>query len=252
MSKAWEREIEALGGARLAEYSGRASLPLVWIGLGLVLGALGLGLAVGGLLASRSDRSLLCLVPPGLLCLGAGAWALNEWRLKHNLRVWLYPEGFAHFHGGRVNVFRWEGITEVYQSMQHTHRMGRAVQRIYTVRSRDGKQSVLTGELGGIAALGEHIQEQVTRRMLPRSLAAYNAGETQSFKNLRLDREGLTYRGKSLPWSEVEEVRIDRGALTIRAKGRRAAWASLTASGTPNLPTLLALLDKTVRVQQGS
>jgi hypothetical protein len=191
-------------------------------------------------------------VPPGLICLGVTVWAINEWRLKHNLRVLLFPEGFVHFRGGRVNVFLWDEITEVYQSMQRTHRMGRGVQRSYTVKSAQGQKSVLTGELAGIAALGDHIQEEVTRRLLPRSLAEYQAGQTLSFGKLSLDKGGLTLGSQALPWDQVEETRIDRGVLTIRAKGRRLPWAGLTASGTPNLPTLLTVLDKAVGVKRGN
>ncbi len=65
-----------LGGAPIAEYKGRGSLSVVLVGLALFWGLVGLGLLVGGLLASRSDSSLLCLVPPGILLLGVAGWAI--------------------------------------------------------------------------------------------------------------------------------------------------------------------------------
>ena len=104
---------EVLGGAPLAEYKGRGSLSVVLVGLAVFWGLVGLGLLIGGLLASRSDQSLLCLVPPGVLLLGIAAWAVNEWRRKHNLRALVFSDGLVHVQGGRVNVFRWEEITEV-------------------------------------------------------------------------------------------------------------------------------------------
>ena len=246
MAERLPKGAENLGGKPIAEYKGMASLSGVLVGLGVVFGLLGFGLVIGGLLASRSDSSLLCLVPPGLICLGFGIWAANEWRLKHNLRALVYPDGFIHVRGGRVNAFRWDEIAEVYQSMQRTHRFGRAAQKIYMVKDATGKKSVLTGELAGIAALGETIQREVTARMLPRCWEEYNQGKTLQFGALGISKEGIS-KGKEIqPWDQVEEVRLEWGSIVVKKNDKKLPWASITASSTPNLFVFTSMVDKII------
>jgi len=169
--------------------------------------------------------------------------------LKHNLRALVFSDGLVHIRGGRVNVFRWDEITEVYQSMQKTHRTGRAVQKIYTVKDAGGKKSVLTGELAGIAALGETVQCEVTNRMLPRCWEDYQAGRTLHFGKLAISKEGISKGKEVLPWHQVEEVKLDRGSIAIQKEGGWISWASITASGTPNLFVFLSLVDKIIGVK---
>jgi hypothetical protein len=250
MSERLPKGAESLGGKPIAEYKGMASLPVVLIGLAIVWGVIGLGLVIWSLLASRSDSSLLCWVPPGLICLSFGVWAINEWRLKHNLRVLVFPDGLVHIRGGRANVFRWDEITQVYQSLQKTHRAGRAIQRIYTVKNAAGKKSVLTGELAGIAALGETVQREITARLLPRSWEDYNAGRTLNFGKLGLSKEGIRKGKEVLPWDQVESVKLDMGSIVIKKEGGRLSWASITARSTPNLFVFLSMVDKIVGLEK--
>jgi len=242
--------VEKLGGAPLAEYKGRGSLSLVLVGLAVFWGLVGLGLLVGGLLASRSDKSLLCLVPPGVLLVGVAAWAVNEWRRKHNLRALVFADGLVHVQGGRVNVFRWDEITEVYQSMQKTTRYGRSVQTIYTIKDAKGKKSVLTGELVGIRALGETIQREVTARLLPRYWQDYEAGSTLQFGKLGVSKGGLSKGKEVLPWDQIGRVKFDWGSISVKRGEAWIPWASITASSTPNLFVFLSMLDKIVGVDQ--
>lgn len=245
-----EREAERLGGTPIVEYKARGGLPVVLIGLAIVWGLLGLGLVIWSTLASRSDSSLLCWVPPGLIFLGFGVWAINEWRLKHNLRALVYPDGFIHVRGGRVNAFRWDEIKEVYQSMQRTHRFGRAAQRIYTVKDASGQKSVLTGELAGIAALGETIQREVTARILPRCWEEFNQGKPLTFGALGISKEGISKGKQLLAWDQIEELRLEWGGIVIRKKGKKLPWASITASSTPNLFVFTSMVDKIIGISK--
>ena len=147
-----------------------------------------------------------------------------------------------------MNAFRWDEITEVYQSMQRTHRFGRAVQRIYTVRDASGRKSVLTGELAGIAALGETIQREVTARILPRYWEAYNQGKALQFGALGLSKEGISKGRQVLAWDQIEEVKLERGSIVIKKEAGKLPWASITASSTPNLFVLTSMLEKIIGV----
>jgi hypothetical protein len=85
MSRSWEGQIEKLGGKQLTEYKGQSNLPVVLVGLGLFWGALGLGLLVGGLLASRSDSGAVSPLgsgrPPGAIVICS--------LILHNLYRWI-------------------------------------------------------------------------------------------------------------------------------------------------------------------
>jgi len=242
-------DLYGLGGTPTAEYKARSSIPVVLVGLAIFWGLVGLGLVIGGLLASRNDSSLLCLVPPGLVLVGVGIWAFTQWRLKRTLRVLVFPDGLVHTRGAKTNVFRWDEIESVWESAQKARPTSRTVYRAYTIVDHDGRKAVLTGDFVGVKALGDTIQREVSERLLPHALEAFEAGETVRFGKLSLSNEGLSNGRETVPWDQVEEVKLERGTITVRKEGKWLSWANVTVGGTPNVFVFLTMVDRIVGVQ---
>jgi hypothetical protein len=58
-----------LGEGPMAQYGTAKSVSGAFVFIGLSMGVIGLGLIIGGLIASLSDTSLLCLSAAGLLAM---------------------------------------------------------------------------------------------------------------------------------------------------------------------------------------
>jgi hypothetical protein len=249
MTKQLADDAYGLGGKSTARYEARSSIPIVLVGLAIFWGLVGLGLVVGGLLASRNDSSLLCLVPPGIVLVGVGVWAFTQWRLKRNLRALVFPDGLVHIRGTKTNVFRWDEIESVWQSAQKARPTSRAVYRAYTIADRNGRKAVFTSDFVGVQALGDTIQREVSERLLPHALEAFEAGETVRFGKLSLSQEGLSNDRETIPWDQVEEVKLERGIITVRKEGKWLSWANVTVGGTPNVLVFLTLVDRIIGVK---
>lgn len=237
-----------LGDSPTAEYGISKNVPGVLVFLGIFFGLLGLGLVIGGLIASLSDSSLLCLTVAGVFPLGVAVWAFAQFFTRRSLRVLVFPEGLVHIRGGKAQVFRWDEIAKVYMSLQKTRVGGRAVQHSYRIQDVRGKRAEFTGDIPGVATLGQTIQQEVTRRMLPRALETYNAGGTVEFGSLSVSQQGLSNRRETVPWSDIEEVKVQRGIITVKKAGKWLNWANVTVGGTPNVFVFLALADRVIGV----
>jgi hypothetical protein len=77
---------------------------------------------------------------------------------------------------------------------------------------------------------------------LPRYLASFQAGTTLQFGWLGVNRAGMCYEEKTIPWSAVEKIEIDgEGQLRIRTRGE--TWLTLPGSEVPNLHVVQALAE---------
>jgi hypothetical protein len=241
-----------LGTTLKARYEIRAAIPVVFLGLTIFWGLVGLGLIIGGLRGRASDPSLVCLSVAGLLPLGVAIWAFFQWRRRRGMRVLVFKDGLVHIKGGREEVFRWDDIESVWASLTKTRPGSRAVYHYYTIRRTDGRKVVFSGDLPGVAALGKTIVEEVKRHQLPRAIEAFKNGETIWFGSLGVGRDGLSNRKETIPWDQVEEVKMERGVIAVRKEGQWLRWAGVTVGGTPNVYVFLDLVDHVIGVTRGS
>ena len=78
----------------------------------------------------------------------------------------------------------------------------------------------------GFKLLGEHVEREVSRRLLPGAIAAYRAWQTLNFGALCVTPQGLRLEEtrKDLPWEQLGEVYEAGGYLVIQKKGTLTAW----------------------------
>ena len=55
-----------------------------------------------------------------------------------------------------------------------------------------------------------------------------------SFGPLAVDGERIYAGGKSLPWSDVEAVRVDNGRVVVKEAGAWGKWDKVKVSDVPN------------------
>ena len=109
---------------------------------------------------------------------------------------------------------------------------------------------IIDSFLKGHETLGEAIQRETTRRLLPQALHAYEVEGHVEFGKLAVSREGLSKGGKILPWSDVACVVVHSGSLLVRRRNGRLAWFAVPMGKVPNLYVYLALVEN-ILVSQG-
>ena len=85
--------------------------------------------------------------------------------------------------------------------------------------------------------------------LFPRYATAINNGQRVNFGPLGLDREHLYSGNKSLLWSEIKGVKLDRGNISVKKEGGWFSWASVTVPQVPNFFVFYALLRNFTKIE---
>jgi hypothetical protein len=243
---------EARGlGSCTAEYTPSAGRPrqvmivtamLVFFGVSCI--ALSVSAAI-----SRSDNGMLLVSAFGLVFIGVGVWWYVNNRRQRDLRVLVFPEGLSYTNRGRTEIIRWDDVKAAWQDITEDTDTGTII-HVYTVDCNDGRKYVFKDTLVDVEELGNAIQRESARRMLPRVLEAYDAGQTIPFGKLSISQAGITQGKETLPWEQVKRVRPSHGLITIEEQGKRLKWASVRALEVPNILVFLTVVNQVVGVNK--
>lgn len=247
---------EALNmGSPVAEYKISSNGP--WVGA-VLFGLVGLGSCGVALLAavgatSGEDGALLaglCVGAFSLLMWGGAAWMTRTALRKQKDRVVVFDTGLVRASGSKNEVVRWDELATVFQDITHYYRYGvrTRTRHVYTLFTRDNRKVLLTDSIVNVEALGNTIQQEVTRRLLPQYTQAYNSGGSVTFGRFTLNKAGLSYGGETIPWEQVEAVNINQGRISVRKQGKWLNWAGQNASSVPNLIVFLTLVDQIIGI----
>ncbi len=197
----------------------------------------------------RRDSIMINAVIGGTLILLAVILCVLYYHHKSR-QVDVYAEGFVFTDWFRSLAFRWDDVTEVYASPIYRnttrgYRSNRIASWLYVVHRNDGKKVRITG-MTSVKALGKTIQSEVSRRLLPQVVDAYQAGDDVRFgPRLGLSQQGVRVGAKSLPWSQVARMKLDQdNVVTILQKGKRMPWKRISSAKVANPLMLETMLNK--------
>lgn len=157
-----------------------------------------------------------------------------------NLRVYTFTNGLVRAKGGQADVVRWDHVEAVWQNIL---RMYATTNHTYTVRRGDGATFKFSSVLRNIAHLGQTVQQEVTRVLLPRAIAAYNAGNALLFGTLSVSVQGISHGRETLVWNQVQGVEVKRGYVAVKKAGKSRAWVRLRVSTIPNFFVFMGLVN---------
>ncbi|MGI5325775.1 DUF6585 family protein [Actinomadura nitritigenes] len=235
--------------------SGRA-----WLGAPLTVIAMGCAAAAGwiagwGIVWKRAP--VVHLFTGGLLVSPAPGTALTSARRARGDWGEHAPQGprAPSRPSGDAAAFAWDDLVSV--TVSGVHLWGRApasspgpppgagdwptggTRWRFTVVTSDGHVLRFGDELPGVRALGETIAAEVTRRAVPRHLAAVKAGEAVRLGPFTVDLDGVEKDGQRIPWQAVREVGIGDGLVTVRSYGGRPDLAAVAGHMPDALPFTL-------------
>jgi len=111
-----------------------------------------------------------------------------------------------------------------------------------------GQRVKLNTAIEDVERLGQVIQSQVCRHLLPEVMRAYRAGETVPFgARIALNAQGLVCGRQALPWDQVSEILFSRaGDVWIGQRGRKGARQVIMHPEIANYPLLKTVIARIV------
>jgi hypothetical protein len=87
--------------------------------------------------------------------------------------------------------------------------------------------------------------------IFPRVLNTYQMSQAVVFGPLTVTPWGLSYREKTLPWTEMKSIKIDEnyGQIAIKKQGKLFGWASVALSDLPNVEVFRMLVQHVTGVR---
>jgi hypothetical protein len=151
---------------------------------------------------------------------------------------------------GQLTVRRWDSCT-VFQNTVRHYRNGAYTGTTYSYRliGPDGGALGLAGGFHNPAEWGQLIQQAVTDAQLPGAIATIQAGGPLVFGDISLTREAVWAGKKSVPWQQVQEIKVKDGAVSVRVEGK---WLSLTRTMVRDIPNFLLFYAVAERLRQSA
>ena len=224
---------------------------------GLLLLALGIGaiafifssehlsLATMDFSAVDTSGDFWVFVIAGLVLLACGVASCISLFLNFDMRVMVYEQGLVRTKRGQIEVVRWDQVNAFWQAVtkRYTNGIYTGTTHRYTLRRSDGVVYKFNDTINKVEALGNTIQREVTRVLLPRYIYAYNAGSTVTFGPLSINQQGVSNSKEMLPWSQIKDLKVKRGIISVQKEGKWFSWSSVGVAQIPNFYVFMALYD---------
>jgi hypothetical protein len=244
---------EALG-ARLSTHA--AAKAKYWlIPLGVVIFAGGVFLALGPWLYPDPRAGLgteLGLAFLGLCCMLLGAAAATNVFRQRNRRVHLHEHGIVEERGERRIEILWDEVATLVSVRQIlTQAAGLVTHHIeaHTLKTDTGKKLVVDHLLADIAPLGDEVERQVCRCLLPKIRARLAKGESVPFSPLTVTDQSIARGQRTLGWDQVAGAETAHGEVRIFRRGEPAAWVKVRYGSLTNAQALLTLISSRLKAR---
>lgn len=198
--------------------------------------------------AAPAAGAVLFVVLAGIVALGIARRRGVEQRMQGR-ELHFYAHGLVNVGVGSEApaVIRWDEASVLQDIVRHTRNgVASHTTYLYTLTAPDGTRTRISGIIGGIGGMerpeewGKAIQERVTAAQLPRCAAALERGETLAFGDISVSRDGIAAKGgDAVAWSQLQEIRVKDGFLSLRVAGR---WRALTTTAVARIPNFFVFI----------
>lgn len=184
----------------------------------------------------------MALVPTiGIGWSAVGLWILLSPWFSPEVRLFVYTEGLV-YSTRTYEVIRWSQMERLWKDI-HFDRKKRKTYS-YVMRRNDQTFFIFKPDQVDGEKLGMLLEEEITRHLLPRAIAAFDAGDSILFDHIAVNLRSLRIKqgSKKLSWNEFERIAIGEQTIEIYKKGQVGVWASLKVVDIPNVEILRGLL----------
>ena len=168
--------------------------------------------------------------------------------------VAVYEGGIAVRDRNGIRTWHWEEIVSLTAAVTRRHFIGidTGTRHVYKLYTRQNQRFVLRDIYTNVEELAKAIQDGIFPSLYEQSARQYNRGQKLILGPVAISKSGIQIGKRTFPWSEIEQVSIQRGILKV-AK-RDGGWfgrASASASAIPNLNVLLNIINQVVGIKVG-
>jgi hypothetical protein len=216
----------------------------------------------------------LSIVSVGFFIIGLGfflyaIWrVLQAWSLRGN-SIYFCTDGLlrveSNHQGKKVEAVRWDQVTELRKPYRPAFWAAiLSLVTIFSSRDRsspystiyvldelviqraDGTTISIDKGFRKFKRLVKAIEQEMTNRLLPPTLAAYRAAQPIQFGEISVDLRGITLKNAAISWPELKRVTPSGGVLYIRWKQQGHMFArteKIEIANIPNTCVFLALVS---------
>ena len=180
-----------------------------------------------------------------------GGWsAYANW----NKGAAVFERGFACRDRKGIKAWRWEDVVSLTAAVtrHYTNGIYTGTSHVYTLFNRQNERLVLNDVYAKVEELAKAIEQNIYPALYERAAGLYNSGQVLTFGPVAISKSGIQIGKKTYPWTDVQQVSIQKGVLRVSQKG--GGWfsgASAMAASIPNLGVLLSIIDQTVGIKAG-
>lgn len=117
------------------------------------------------------------------------------------------------------------------------------------ILTKTGKALQLDRNIRDFSKMEHDIQTAVTSTLLPGANQKLNAGEQLRFGDYRISYQGILYREKTLPWSDVHGITAGVEEIQVHKTGKNwTSWAITKSWDIPNYRLFVMLLSNYANV----
>lgn len=170
---------------------------------------------------------------------------ISLWRTRRK-RVLVYPSGLVYQRGKRTLNLPWQEIAAVRTEGPwfglRIFGVGRPLALV--LETSTGQRIRLTQEFSDFKSLVAAVKQRVYPRMLKALTQRFNQGEQVPFGPLTLGPEGVSVRGRTIPWAELARAELDGGELTLHpVQGSNHKRVKLSTAQVPNVDLCLQMIQ---------
>lgn len=200
-----------------------------------------------------SETIAVPLIIAGFLFL-FGIWAVVNAYQSWNKSIVVYEKGLAYSDNKGVQTWGWHEIEWFFVSITKHYHNGiyTGTTYLYTLQKTDGSKLRLDNKFKKIQMLGQLVGQKVAPLQYDKLLQKLRNGQTVVLGPVAINKDNITIGKKCYLWSEVEQVGIQKGYVSIKKKG--GGWfsgATSPVSAIPNLDALFAVVNQIVKVKAG-
>jgi hypothetical protein len=187
----------------------------------------------------------------GLLWAGLTLFIVVSAYQRRMMRVFVYDYGLIHRGQKSQQTIYWRDVRAVWHQVQkHTSTDSdgystTTIVHTYTVDCIDGTRLKLDKTFAHLRHLGRSLEIGTAPYIFPGIFHAYQRSQPVVFGLLSVTPQGLWYRAKTLPWTEMKSITIDEynGRVVIKKQGKLFGWASIELGDLPNVEVFRMLIQ---------
>ena len=203
--------------------------------------------------AAMRVAGFVILLVPILLFIAAGVGLVVLGRRLRPRTVLVCRDGLAAVSGRSADVCRWNEVHGVYQRIMRTRVVDRwgqlmriKIDYLYTLERESGRKLLFKNSTSAkILQLGNTIQREVTRRLLPLAFkAVVEERRVLSFGPFGVGFDGLRHADETLLWDDVGFLSLRGGVVRVRTRHDLAqVWAAAPVPQIANLHVFLNIVE---------